>query len=143
MKNILIAIDFNKNYQKLLEKGIEIGMKFSAKIWLLHIAAPEPDFVGYGVGPQYIRDSQAEEMREEHRILQNVSNEINMKGVEAEGLLIQGPTVETILEEADKLKIDLIVIGRRDHGFFYKAIIGDTSSDVISESDIPILVVPI
>lgn len=143
MKNILIAIDFDKNYQKLIEKGIELSKKFTSKIWLLHIVAPDPDFVGYGVGPQYIRDSKAEEMREEHRLLQKVSESIKERGVEADGLLIQGPTVETILEEADKLNIDLIVIGRRDHGFFYKAIIGDTSSDVISESEIPILVVPI
>lgn len=143
MKNLLIAIDFEEHFQQLIDKGIEIAEKFSSKIWLLHIVAPDPDFVGYGVGPQYIRDSKAEEMREEHRMLQDEAKRILDRGIEAEGLLIQGPTVETILEEAVKLKIDLIVIGRRDHGFFHKAIIGDTSSDVISGSDFSILVVPI
>lgn len=143
MKNLLIAIDFKENFQNLIDQGIQIAEKFNSKIWLLHIAAPDPDFVGYGVGPQYIRDSKAEEMRKEHRMLQDATAKIRTMGIQAEGLLIQGPTVETILEEAVKLKIDLIVIGRRDHGFFYKAIIGDTSSDVISDSNIPILVVPI
>lgn len=143
MKNLMIALDFKDNYQKLVDKGIEIGEKFKAKIWLLHIAAPDPDFVGYGVGPQYIRDIKAGEMREEHKKLQQISKRVQGKGLKAEGLLIQGPTVETILEEAETLNIDLIVIGRRNHGFFYKAIVGDTSSDVISDSDIPILVVPI
>lgn len=143
MKNLLIAIDFKENFQDLIDQGIQIAEKFNSKIWLLHIAAPDPDFVGYGVGPQYIRDSKAEEMRKEHRMLQEATAKVQTLGIQAEGLLIQGPTVETILEEAVKLKIDLIVIGRRDHGFFYKAIIGDTSSDVISDSDFPILVVPI
>ena len=143
MKNILISLDFKANYQKLIDKGMELGGRLNAKIWLLHITAPDPDFVGYGVGPQYIRDVRAEEMRVEHRQLQEISRTAQTRGIDAEGLLIQGPTVETILEEANKLNIDLIVIGTRDHGFFYKAIIGDTSSDVISESNIPILVVPI
>ncbi len=143
MKNILISLDFKANYQKLIDKGIEIGEQFKAKVWLLHITAPDPDFVGYGVGPQYIRDVRAEEMRVEHRQLQDISKAAQSRGIDSEGLLIQGPTVETILEEANKLNIDLIIIGRRDHGFFYRAIIGDTSSDVISESNIPILVVPI
>lgn len=143
MKNILITVDFKEHFQQVINKGIEIAEKFNSKVWLLHITAPDPDFVGYDVGPQYIRDSRAEEMRKEHRMLQDATNKIQATGVQAEGLLIQGPTVETILEEAGKLKIDLIVIGRRDHGFFHKAIVGDTSSDVISDSDFPILVVPI
>lgn len=143
MKNLLIALDFKADYQKLIDKGTEIAMKFDSKLWLLHISAPDPDFVGYGVGPQYLRDVRAEELREEHRTLQEISQSVQAKGIAAEGLQIQGPTAETMLEEAARLNIDLIVIGRRDHGFFYKALVGDTSSDVISDSDIPILVVPI
>ena len=47
MKNIIIAVDFVEDNEILLEKSIEIIKKFQAKIWIIHIAAPEPDFVGY------------------------------------------------------------------------------------------------
>ena len=49
----------------LIDKAIEMAKAFDSKIWLLHVAAPEPEFIGFGVGPQYIRDTRAEELRKE------------------------------------------------------------------------------
>ncbi len=61
MKNILVTIDFNKNEELLIDKAFQLAESFNSKLWLMHIAAPDPDFVGYEVGPQYIRDSRATE----------------------------------------------------------------------------------
>ena len=70
MKNILVTIDFDKSEALLLDKAVQMAEAFGSKLWLMHIAAPDPDFVGYDVGPQYIRDSRAEDLRQEHRKLQ-------------------------------------------------------------------------
>ena len=56
MKNILVTVDFDKHVELLLDKAFELAQCFKAKVWLMHIAAPEPDFIGFGPGPQYIRD---------------------------------------------------------------------------------------
>ncbi|WP_178987306.1 universal stress protein [Winogradskyella schleiferi] len=143
MKNILVTIDLKGNEQLLIDQASKLAEKFEAKVWIIHIAAPDPDFVGYSVGPQYIRDNLATELRKEHRLLQNYSVQLEKKGIESEGLLVQGPTLEMILEEADKLKIDLIISGYQDHGFFYKALYGSVSNSLIKESNIPVLIVPV
>jgi nucleotide-binding universal stress UspA family protein len=143
MKNLLVSIDFDDNEQLLIDQAFQLANAFHAKIWLIHIAAPDPEFVGYGVGPQYIRDSRAAELRKEHKRLQAYANELKEKGVEAEGLLIQGPTIEMVIEEAKKLKVDLIIVGHHDHNFLYKAFVGSVSEEIISKSEIPILLVPI
>ena len=90
MKNILIAVDFDDNYQKLVNQGVQLAEKFNAKLWLLHITAPDPDFVGYGVGPQYIRDSRADEIKKEHKILVDLSEKLRAGGIDTEGIVIQG-----------------------------------------------------
>lgn len=143
MKNILVTIDFDKEADLLIKKAYELAIHFKSKVWLLHIAEPEPDFVGYAVGPQYIRDHRAEELKEEHKILQKYAAELKQKGIAAEGLLIQGPTIEMILEESDKLKTDLIIAGHHKHGFFYNAFIGSVSTEIIKESNIPVLIIPL
>ncbi len=51
MKNILVTINFDKNEKILLEKSVQFANAFNSKLWLMHIAAPEPDFVGYEIGP--------------------------------------------------------------------------------------------
>ena len=70
MKNILVTIDLEDHAEQLIGHAAEWAKAFGAKVWLMHVAAPDPDFVGYEVGPQYIRDGRAEELREEHRMLQ-------------------------------------------------------------------------
>jgi nucleotide-binding universal stress UspA family protein len=143
MKNILVALDFDEQEKLLLDKAFELAKPFDAKLWLLHIAAPEPDFVGYEVGPQYIRDTRANDLRKEHKYLQQYAKELHEKGIIAEGLLIQGATIEMILEESKKLNIDLIIAGHHEHGFIYKAFVGSVSSQLIKRSKIPVLIVPI
>ncbi len=90
MKNILVPIDFNNNEKTLLDKALEFAKAFKAKIWLLHVAAPEPEFIGFGVGPQYIRDSRATELRKEHRLMNDFANKLQLKGFDCEGILING-----------------------------------------------------
>jgi len=47
MKNILVTFDFNKNEMLLIDKAFQLAESFNSKLWLMHIAAPDPDFVGY------------------------------------------------------------------------------------------------
>lgn len=143
MKNILVTIDFEEKGQVLIDKAAELAKKFKSKLWLIHVAAPDPDFVGYDVGPQYIRDVVAKDLRAEHRLLQDFTNQLKEKNIVAEGLLVQGPTIETIVELTEKLAIDLIVIGKHKHGFFHKTFMVSTDESLMEKSDIPVLIVPL
>lgn len=143
MKNILVSIDLNNDENLLIDKAIEIAHPFDAKIWLLHVAAPEPQFIGFGVGPQYIRDDRANELRKEHRLISTYTDLIRNRNQKCEGLLINGATIEMILEEAHKLDIDLIIIGHHDHNFLYNAFFGNITNGVIKKANIPVLIVPL
>ena len=143
MKNILATIEFPVNEKLVMDKAFEIAKAFTAKIWLLHVVSPEPEFVGFGVGPQYVRDARAKELKKEHRIINQYTDELKSKGVDAEGLLIRGSTIEMIMHEAEKLEIDLIVTGHHDHNFVYKAFYGSVASGVINKTKIPLLLVPL
>ncbi len=143
MKNILVTVDFDIHTDILLDQAMDLARAFDSKIWLMHIASPDPEFVGYGVGPQYIRDFRASELRDEHIFLHKKSKEIKLQGIESEGLLIQGPTIEMIISESKKLSIDLIIAGHHDHGFLYNAFVGSVSSELIKQSKIPVLIIPL
>jgi nucleotide-binding universal stress UspA family protein len=142
MKNILVTIEFDENVSLLIDKATELAQAFNSKIWLMHIAAPDPDFVGYETGPQYIRDGRASELRDEHRLLQKYANELNQKGIDAEGLLIQGVMIDAIIDESKKLNIDLIIAGHHEHGFIYNWFVDSVSTEIIKKSKIPVLMIP-
>ena len=144
MKNILVAIEVNNSdlMNRMLADASKLAIAFNAKCWLIQIEAPEPDFVGYEAGPQYIRDLRADEIRESHSALQQQTALLKAKGVNVEGLTIQGPTEEMIRLEVDKLGIDLLILGNKNHGLLHSIFIGSVTDDLIKESKIPIYLVP-
>ena len=142
MKNILVTINFEKNEKLLIDKAFQLAEAFNSKLWLIHIAAPDPDYIGFEVGPQYIRDFRAAELRKEHKLLQEYCTDLKAKGVDTDGLLVQGATIKMIIEESKKLNIDLIIAGHNEHGFFYNSFIGSVSSQIIKKSRIPVLIIP-
>lgn len=142
MKNILVAIDFSKGNDQLLLHAREQAKKSKAKIWILFAAPPNPDFVGMEIGPKYIRDNVASELREDHKRLQNMAEVIRGEDIECEALMVQGPAADVILYEADKLDIDLIVIGSHGHGSMFNLLVGSVCNAVIKKSKRPILLIP-
>lgn len=143
LKNILVAVDFNDAVGELLGYAEGFAEKFGAKIWVVHVAAPDPDFVGYEPGPQYIRDLKAEDFREEHRNLQSICKTFLSEEVETEALLIQGSTVETVLQEAKKLKADMLIVGTHKHSFLHNLLQESVSLELLKRAGLPILTIPV
>ncbi len=142
MNNILAAIDFSDVTPMVVDKAAELAKSFNCRLWLIHIAAPDPDFVGYGTGPQCERDWRAKTLRKEHRYLQDKALELDQDGVAVTPLLVQVATIKTILQEAIKLKSDMIVIGSHGHGALYKTLVGSVSEGVIRQAFCPVVVIP-
>lgn len=144
MKNILIPLELtNKAIEgRIIETAIAYAKSLGANCWIVHVAAPDPDFVGYGVGPKYVRDELAENLRKEHRQIQDITNRFKAEGLVAEGLLIQGATQEMIKEEVEKLKIDLLILGNKKHSFIDVLFKGSIVDDLMDEVNIPILLIP-
>ncbi len=143
MKNFLVALDMKPSDALLLDQASFLAEKCGAKIWMVHVASPDPDFVGFEMGPKYIRDFVADELRAEHRQLQGYAETLQSRSLEAEGLLIQGPTIDMIEAEIQKLNIDLLVLGSHKHSFLYETFIGTTAMKIIREISIPMMIVPL
>jgi nucleotide-binding universal stress UspA family protein len=140
---ILVALDFSPHFQRVAAFGKELADALRCEVWLLHVADPEPDFMGYDAGPQVERDLVATELRHEHRELQALAAKWRADGLSCTALLIQGRISESILAEAARLAVDLIVIGNHAGGTMRRLFVGSTSEGVLSKSPIPVLVVPI
>lgn len=142
MKNILVPLDLKTDTAKVLDHAVDIAQVRNAKLWLLHVAAPNPDFVGYEAGPQYIRDMRAGTLREEHGQLEQMVSRLTTQGIQCQPLLVMGATVETILGEAQRLHADLIVMGTHGRRGLAKAFMGNTCDEVLRANRFPVLVVP-
>lgn len=142
MKRILAALDFSEVSASVAERAAALAGAFGAELILLHVAAEDPAFVGYGAGPDTVRDDRARELRDEHRRLQELAEDLRGRGVAAKALLVEGPSVEKILDEAERLRADAIVIGSHGHTALYRVLLGSVSEGVVRKSPRPVLLVP-
>jgi nucleotide-binding universal stress UspA family protein len=142
MRSILVPVDFSAVTTSVIEHARRIAEAFSSKVCLLHVAAPDPAFVGWDPGPDVVRHQRATDLREEHRQIQDLAQSLREAGIEAQSLLVQGSTVETILERAEKLQADLIIVGSHGHGALYRALLGSISEGIVRHSPCPVLIIP-
>ena len=140
--NILAAIDFSPVTEGVLSAARKYARLLGARLWLVHVEAPDPNFVGYEPGPQTVRDQVADDMRAGHRALQEAAERCRTDGITTTALLVQGPTAETLVSEAGKLTAEMIIIGSHGHGAVHHLLVGSVSEAVLRHALCPVLVVP-
>jgi nucleotide-binding universal stress UspA family protein len=136
---ILIPFDGSDEARRGAEHGIELAAALDADIHALYVM----DLPG---APRtvYVRDDE-EEMREEYRAYgEEVTTEICDKAseldVDCTTAIKAGSPAEEIVEYAEDLGLDAIVIGTGFQGKF-KAILGSTSDKVVRTSEVPVVTV--
>ena len=141
-KNILALLDFSQITSEVVSRAGELADFYKAKCWLIHVATPDPDFVGYDVGPKYIRDDRAAVLKNEHGQLQEYKKLLSKKGIDCEALLVQGNIHSTIESEIEKLQIDLVVLGSHGHSRIHDILVGSVCEHMLRKSKVPMMVIP-
>jgi nucleotide-binding universal stress UspA family protein len=139
--SLLVAVDFSS----VTDDQLEIVGRLASpnrEIYLLHVAEPDPTFVGMEAGPEEVRHQVAVEFKREHDQIHALADRLREQGHEATALLVQGPTIQTILKQAEKLEGEVIVVGSHGHGKLFDLVVGSVSAGVIRKSPVPVLVVP-
>jgi len=140
--SVVVPVDFSEGTEAVLAEAAKLAKALGAKVWLLHVAVAEPDFVGFEVGPVYIRDSVAEELREAHQKIQRHQEALREQGLDVTAMLLPGEAAEKIVAKARELKSDLIVLGSHGHGALYHLLMGSVCAAVLKDAPCPVVVVP-
>lgn len=141
MKTLLVPVDFSPVTERVVRAAGELAAELKGKVVLLHVASPDPEFVGYETGPQSVRDSVARHLHDEHLALKDLEKLAAVAGG-VSSFLVQGMTVEKIISEAARHKADLIVMGSHGHGMLRHLLVGSVTEGVLREASCPVVIVP-
>jgi nucleotide-binding universal stress UspA family protein len=142
-KVILIGLDLSEPYGRLLEQGEEFAQVMNARLRLVYVAPPDPSFLGSASWPQEVRDGMADELKEDHTHLVELAKEMTARGVEADSIMARGSVQEVLLEQIDRLRPLLVMLGsRRDSGIL-GGLTGGVVRAMLRKSTVPVLVIPL
>lgn len=145
MRNLLLPVDFSDATERVIFTAEQLARAFSAKLWLLHCVGDDPTVGVIGEIPTYVPVPDTPlpvRFPEEDRKLADLTASLIKRGVDAEGLLVGGSVIDSILAAADKHQVDLIVIGSHGHGALYELLVGTVTKAVLQNSGKPTLIVP-
>ncbi len=147
INRILLPTDGSEGATRAANVAIEVAKKFRAELVALHvIAVPAGKVAKAELSPGY--DAELKEYFESaHKKADSIVDEVirsaEAKDVKATRLIQEYSfsVVETILEQATKSNVDLIVMGTRGLTGFKKLLIGSVSSGVVNHAHCSVLIV--
>jgi nucleotide-binding universal stress UspA family protein len=138
MKKILVAHDGSKISDKALKRAVEIAVGTEASLTVLSVV-PELYLTELS---DLDRQRIMEALTDETKItMEKVRVSLSGKAIETKTIVRQGHAAEKILETAQKMKIDLLVVGSHGRHGARKFLLGSISSKVVDHSTCPVLVV--
>lgn len=150
-RKILVALDGSEPSNHALEHAATIAKKFDAELILVAVVQRMmipifPD-EGFGAVPLSAAKDMAQYQDKMRVLYQNVLKEAEEKvkeeypGVKTESILKEGRPSATLVEQAEKDDVDIIVMGSRGIGGYTGWILGSTSRRVVDSCTKPILIV--
>jgi nucleotide-binding universal stress UspA family protein len=138
MKKILVAHDGSKTSDKALKKAVELAVGLNSALTVLSII-PELYLTELSdMDRQRITAALTEEAKQ---AMEKIRVSLSAKPIETKTIMRQGLPAEKILETAQKMKVDLLVVGSHGRHGARKFLLGSVSSKVVDYATCPVLVV--
>lgn len=138
--NILVAHDGSEHAGKALAQGALMAEKLGAKLFLVSVV-PALCLNTEEISPGEC-DLIANAMTTETgKVMRKVLDDLAGRGVRAELLVQSGRTVDEILDTAEKLGADLLVVGSRGRHGAKRYLMGSVSTQVAEHAKCNVLIV--
>lgn len=141
LKNILVPTDFSECAEHALSYAIELAWKSRARLTLLHcysIQVPAGE-ITIDIQPELIKQYQEDAQNGFTRLRENTPA---LKGLKHRELTRVGFIHSGILEVAEEIEADLIVMGTKGADNRLDAFFGSNTYHTIKKSGVPVLTVP-
>lgn len=138
---ILMATDGSPYSDKALDAAITIAKAFKAKLYIIHVV--EEDRVAIATSstvPIVVADIVNSMVKAGEEVLRKAKEKAASAGVDAETILERGNAADKIIETADRLGVDLIVVGSRGLRGLARFLLGSVSEKVVRHANRPVLV---
>jgi nucleotide-binding universal stress UspA family protein len=146
VKNILVAIDDCESTSitsPIMERAMEMANAFSSKVWLLHVIPDTDRPHPYNIDGKVLRSEVASELRCEHDFLHRLAQCLRERGIDASAHLAEGATIKMILESAERLEADLIILGCHRHSLLLGVLTEFAEEGLLGKCPRPIMFVPL
>ena len=151
MKKVLIALDYNPTAQKVAETGYTLAKALKAEVTLLHVItdpvfytttdfSPIMGYNGFVDVTPTVLDSIDGLKEASLQYLDKTRQHLGDEKIDT--TVVEGDIAEAILDTAEKLHADVIVLGSHSQKWLENILMGSATKEVLNQSKVPLFIVP-
>ncbi len=143
MKTILVTIDFSDVTARVLEKATELAQALDGRLVVLHVIQPPVNLSASD--PILVENTAritAAAEKAADKLLERLEKGLLLEFGPVVVRRVTGAPVTRIIEEAEALPADYIVLGSHGHTAIYDLLVGSTAHGVLKKSSCPVIIVP-
>jgi nucleotide-binding universal stress UspA family protein len=151
MNRVLIALDYDPTAQKVAETGFTMAKSMNAEVILLHVItdsvfystagySPIMGFTGYMDMAPVQFESIDGLKKASLQFLEKSKHHLGDKTIQI--LVKEGDFADAILETAQEVKADIIVVGSHSRKWLENIVMGSVTEKVLHNTSIPLFIVP-
>jgi nucleotide-binding universal stress UspA family protein len=152
-RKILVPVDFSETSRNAAFFAIKLAHKYDAEIKLLHLfTSPIVDMIPFSdaasiqidvdISFQVLQKNAKEKLLRFHAELKDYATKQGMPEVRIGYSLRESYVSYGIVEMCQTYKPGMVIMGTKHDGFRSSELLGSTAAEVVSETGIPILVIP-
>jgi nucleotide-binding universal stress UspA family protein len=132
---VLVAYDGSEAAGHALTRAAQIAQRGDAEVTVISVVPLQPS------GPRSAGPVQSGDVEEHGRELDEAVAKLKEAGVEAAKIEAVGHPAESIVDEAERGKFDLIIVGHRGLHGVARFLMGSTATRVVTHAHCDVLVV--
>ena len=144
-KNILVPLDGSHTSGLGLDEAIKLAKNQNASLYLLHIVDDQVLYEGdFSGGGTYVVELLQDMLDSGKKILAAAEAKVRKQHIRSKTILIEtlgGLVSDLIVQEAKKVKADLIVLGTHGRRGVKRMVMGSDAEGVVREAPVPVLLV--
>lgn len=138
--HILVGIDFSDSSARAMYHALVLAERLGAVMHLGHISVPTTNVaantdLGLNVPSEFEDEQQARERLERMRAMLCTSVQVELH-------LRTGDPVQGLLDLAEELRPDMLIVGSHGRGAVMRLLLGSVSTQLTRLCPVPVLVVP-
>jgi nucleotide-binding universal stress UspA family protein len=142
MKTILVPVDFSAVSAEIVDSAVTFARTFGGRVILLYVIQPPIITSEYALPVEAAQNVIAEGENAAGARLAAYAKVFRTAGLSVASIVRHGPPVYVILEEAEKVRADFIIMGSHGHGRLYDLLVGSTANGVLRGAKCGVLIMP-
>ena len=142
MKTIIAPIDFSPVTNRVATAAIKLARLLKGRVVFLHVVPPPSPIRNILPAIEDVKLRTVSTGNEADKKLTELKHALQRKFHEMEFIHVSGAPVTCIVEQAQKLEAEYLVIGSHGHSAMHDVLMGSVASGVVKKAPCPVLLVP-